>query len=185
MSVLCFNFKPSLFLRTFFRADFLVSRMSTWSPDERGVPIRTPTWPTAWRQWGIVGISAGPPWSDCGPASVSSAGTLSGFWPRCCRPAGSAPAAAGARRPEDGREVVTGYLYKKIKSFLLNVSSYQNLKSITELILIFLQTFMMTGCSKLYMEFDFLCRNFLNSKRKTGKIRQFYTNANKSRLIFD
>lgn len=28
---------------------------------------------------------------------------------------------------------------------------------------IFIQTFMMTGWSKLYMEFDFLCRNFLNS----------------------
>lgn len=55
----------------------------------------------------------------------------------------------------------------------LNFASYQNLKSITGLILIFLQTFMMTGCSKLYMEFDFLCRNFLNSKRKTGKIRRF------------
>lgn len=25
-------------------------------------------------------------------------------------------------------------------------------------------TFMMTGCSKLYMELDFLCRNFLNSE---------------------
>lgn len=60
-----------------------------------------------------------------------------------------------------------------------------SLKSITGLILIFLQTFMMTGCSKLYIEFDFLCRNFLNSKRKTGKIRRFYTNTTKSRLIFD
>lgn len=27
----------------------------------------------------------------------------------------------------------------------------------------FLPTFMTTGCSKLYMELDFLCRNFLNS----------------------
>lgn len=26
----------------------------------------------------------------------------------------------------------------------------------------------MTGCSKLYMELDFLCRNFLNSEAKTG-----------------
>lgn len=85
----------------------------------------------------------------------------------------------------DGREVEAGHFYKKIRVSSKNVSSYQDLKNITALIYIFLQTFMMTGCSKLYMEFDFLCRNFLNSNRKTGKFSQFYTNTIKSRLTFD
>lgn len=62
------------------------------------------TWPTAWPQSGIVGTSAGPPWSDCGPAWASSAGIPSAFWLRSRRPVGSAPAAAGARKPEEGRE---------------------------------------------------------------------------------
>lgn len=65
---------------------------------------RTLTWPTAWRQWGTVGTSAGPPWSDCGPAWVSWAGIPSEFWPRSRRPAWWAPAAAGARRPEDDKK---------------------------------------------------------------------------------
>lgn len=44
----------------------------------------------------------------------------------------------------------------------------------------FLPTFMTTGCSKLYMELDFLCRNFLNSgnnqarvKKQTGQLLLF------------
>lgn len=51
-----------------------------------------------------MGISAGPPGSDCGPASASSAGTLSGTLQRSRRRDGSVPAAEGARRPEDGAE---------------------------------------------------------------------------------
>lgn len=120
---------------------------------------RTPTWPTVWRLWGIVGTSAVPPWSDCGPAWASWAGTPSVSWRWHCREAGSAPAAAGARRPAERRRWKNKRHYDLFCCFVL-FFSYFFYKRVS------VWTFMMTGCSKLYMELDFLWRNFLNSTRK-------------------
>lgn len=88
---------------------------------------QTPTWPTAWRPWGIVGTSAGPPWSDCCPSWVSWAGIPSESWPRSCRAAGSAPAAAGVRRPEDGRELRSGHEGSLSVHFYINILLHTDL----------------------------------------------------------
>lgn len=93
---------------------------------------QTLTWPTVWHLWGIVGISAGLPWFDCGPASVSWAGTPSGTLRRSCRQGGSVPTAAGARRPVDRGEKGSG-LVEPGPCFRWP----------------FRTTFMMTGVSKL------------------------------------
>lgn len=93
---------------------------------------QTLTWPTVWRPWGIVGISAGLPWFDCGPASVSWAGTPSGTLRWSCRQGGSVPTAAGARRPVDRGENGSG---------LVDPGPCFRWR--------FRTTFMMTGVSKL------------------------------------
>lgn len=142
-----------------------------------------PTWPTAWRQWGTVGTSAGHPWSGCGPAWASWAGTPSGLWPRNHRQAGSAPAAAGARTPKGEKRLRVSQQtdcigVQEMSTFCL-VWGFGR-KDWGKSFEAFLPTFMTTGCSKLYMELDFLCRNFLNSgnnqarvKKQTGQLLLF------------